>query len=148
VGYTQAVNAVYEAFGRGDIPLILDRLDPDVRWESWAENSAQTADVPWVLPRTGRDGVAEFFAEVARLAINEFAVLDRADGDARRRSSTGQALRRTSDRGKQRVRTMKAASARALSAHSSNTRILGETLVSARAAPVESTLRVDKIVKR
>ena len=44
--HAETVNAIYEAFGRGDIPSILGRLDPDVRWESWAGNSAQTADVP------------------------------------------------------------------------------------------------------
>ncbi len=32
LGTTQAI---YEAFGRGDIPFILDQLADDVAWEQW-----------------------------------------------------------------------------------------------------------------
>jgi uncharacterized protein len=74
--HADSVREIYEAFGRGDIPAILERLHPEVAWESWAGNSAQAADVPWLKPRSGRDGVADFFAEVGKLEIREFAVLD------------------------------------------------------------------------
>ena len=37
------VTAIYEAFGKGDIPTILEHMAPDVQWESWADNSAQHA---------------------------------------------------------------------------------------------------------
>jgi hypothetical protein len=29
----EAVKAIYESFGRGDVPGVLARLDPDVEWE-------------------------------------------------------------------------------------------------------------------
>ena len=30
----------YAAFGRGDVPAVLDRLAPDVAWEHWSDNFA------------------------------------------------------------------------------------------------------------
>lgn len=33
VGNRETVIGIYEAFGRGDVPWILDRLDDDVEWE-------------------------------------------------------------------------------------------------------------------
>jgi ketosteroid isomerase-like protein len=60
------VQSIYEAFGRGDIPAILDRLADDVVWEAWdGDNTAQDAGVPWALARSGREGVAGFFQDVA-----------------------------------------------------------------------------------
>jgi len=70
------VSAIYEAFGRGDVPAILDHLAGDVQWESWEDNSGQKAGVPWMIPRNDRDGVAEFFRVVATtLDIQEFRIL-------------------------------------------------------------------------
>lgn len=69
------VSAIYEAFGRRDTPAILDHLADDVQWESWADNSAQKAGVPWMLPRRGKEGIAAFFGVVATLDIKEFRVL-------------------------------------------------------------------------
>ena len=47
----------YEAFGRGDIPALLDLLTDDVEW---------TLQGPSVIPfagtRHGHEGVAEFFS--------------------------------------------------------------------------------------
>ena len=45
------VQTIYAAFGRGDIPAILDTLDADVQWEPWSDNRAQAADVPWMRRR-------------------------------------------------------------------------------------------------
>jgi uncharacterized protein len=60
------VQSIYEAFGNGDIPAILDRIAEDVDWEGWSNpNSAQEQDVPWMLARSGRAGAAEFFQAVA-----------------------------------------------------------------------------------
>ncbi len=59
------VQSVYEAFGRGDVPAILEQVAEDVDWEVWSgANSAQDAGVPWMLARSGRAGVAEFFQAV------------------------------------------------------------------------------------
>jgi uncharacterized protein len=72
---------IYEAFGRGDIPAILDRLADDVRWEPWADNTAQTAGVPWLMPRTGKAGVLEFFQIVGTLKVLDFRVLSLMAGE-------------------------------------------------------------------
>jgi ketosteroid isomerase-like protein len=74
------VQQIYAAFGRGDIPAILDVIADDCRWEAWTDNSAQRAGVPYLQPRSGPSGVAEFFAAVAELEIHEFAVLDCISG--------------------------------------------------------------------
>jgi ketosteroid isomerase-like protein len=48
------VGAIYEAFGKGDIPTILGYMADDVRWEEWDDNSAQRAGVPWLQPPPGQ----------------------------------------------------------------------------------------------
>ena len=59
------VQEIYEAFGRGDIPAILQRLAEDVRWEHHPTgNTAQDHDVPYMRPRSGRDAVAGFFQDI------------------------------------------------------------------------------------
>ena len=55
------VVAIYEAFGGGNIPAVLDRLSEDVRWEHWAAWTPHAAGVPWLKPRQGRAGAGEFF---------------------------------------------------------------------------------------
>lgn len=69
------VSAIYTAFGQGDIPAILDYLAEDVRWEEWADNSAQRAGVPWLQARTGKAGVLEFFQIMGSLNVKDFRVL-------------------------------------------------------------------------
>jgi ketosteroid isomerase-like protein len=70
------VSAIYEAFARGDVPAILDRLADDVAWEQWADNFAQRAGVPDLAPRRGRDDVAGFFDVIGGWRVLDFAVLD------------------------------------------------------------------------
>jgi ketosteroid isomerase-like protein len=66
---------IYEAFGRGDVPTILEHLAADVAWESWSNNSAQRAGVSWMQARKGREGVVEFFKAIADLDIRDFNVI-------------------------------------------------------------------------
>lgn len=77
----KTVSAIYEAFGRGDIPTILDFLADDVAWESWADNSAQKADVPWLKAQTGKEGALKFFKIVAGFKIRDFRVLSLMAGE-------------------------------------------------------------------
>jgi len=49
--------AVYDAFGRGDIPFILDQLADDVSWD----HGIRATEVPWLQPATGKAGVIQFF---------------------------------------------------------------------------------------
>jgi ketosteroid isomerase-like protein len=70
------IGAIYEAFGKGDIPTILDHLADDVRWEEWADNTAQKAGVPWMQARHGKAGALEFFQVMGdRLQVTEVSVL-------------------------------------------------------------------------
>jgi ketosteroid isomerase-like protein len=57
----KTIQAIYEAFGRGDVATILDALTDDV---DWASESAST-EVAWWGVRTGKDATAEFFAQLA-----------------------------------------------------------------------------------
>jgi ketosteroid isomerase-like protein len=73
--HTQAVQAIYEAFGRGDVETVLSFLAPDCRWEHWSDNFAQKAGVPWLQPRVGPSQVREFFALLGHAAqVREFGV--------------------------------------------------------------------------
>jgi uncharacterized protein len=65
------VKDIYAAFGRGDIPAILDRMADDVDWDP-APTSGRDAGVPWLAHRTGPDGVAEFFASLEPLEFPRF----------------------------------------------------------------------------
>lgn len=71
----QTINNIYEAFGKGDIPFIINCLAEDVQWEQWADNSAQKAEVPWMKPQQGKAGAMEFFKTLGQLVIKEFSVL-------------------------------------------------------------------------
>ncbi|MEA2336609.1 MAG: uncharacterized protein QOE82_616, partial [Thermoanaerobaculia bacterium] len=57
----QKLQQLYAAFGRGDIEMILSNVTDDVSW-----GTETTVDVPWYRIREGRDGVADFFATLAR----------------------------------------------------------------------------------
>ena len=76
----ETMQAVYEAFGRGDIPAILERISDDVAWEHWGDNSAQNAGVPWYEARNGRDGAAAFFDSLGVMEIHDFQVQNLMEG--------------------------------------------------------------------
>ena len=75
------VGGIYEAFGCGDIDFILEQIADDCAWESWLDNHGQTAGLAPMKPRQGRVGVAEFFAYVATMQIQDFQVLDMLASD-------------------------------------------------------------------
>ncbi len=62
------VKEIYGAFGQGDVPAILDKLDDNVEWET--ETSVQ--GVPWLEPRRGKANIAGFFEALAPLQITRF----------------------------------------------------------------------------
>lgn len=69
------VKSIYEAFGKGDIPTIIDCLADNVQWEQWDDNSAQKAGVPWMQAQKGKQGVIDFFNIVGELEVKDFQVL-------------------------------------------------------------------------
>ena len=72
--HVATVQSIYEAFGRGDIPAILDKLADDVRWEEWPDNHAQKSGVPWLQTRAGKEGTLDFFKVVGGFNFHEFQV--------------------------------------------------------------------------
>lgn len=70
----QTVQAIYDAFHKGDMAGILARMSPDVVWDGWPDNRAQQAGVPWLQCRKGRDGVAEFFRVLQSMKFHAFQV--------------------------------------------------------------------------
>jgi ketosteroid isomerase-like protein len=76
----ETVQQIYEAFGRGDIPFILDRIAADAGWEEWEDHSAQKAGVEHLMARRGPAGAAEFFGVIGTFQFNDFQVLALLDG--------------------------------------------------------------------
>lgn len=64
------IQSIYAAFGRGDIPAILDRVSDDVAWDYGLTDST----IPWLQPRHGRSGVAAFFESLAGFQIQKFDI--------------------------------------------------------------------------
>ena len=63
----KTVEAIYAAFGRGDLPFIVNTLAADDDWNH------PRPDIPWGGRRTGRGAVAQFFdAVAAHVEIEEF----------------------------------------------------------------------------
>ncbi len=58
-GNVQIIKDAYAAFGRGDIPALLQMLTEDVSWYL-----PGPPDIPPAGRRTGRDQVAEFFVKL------------------------------------------------------------------------------------
>jgi uncharacterized protein len=68
VSNAETVQAIYEAFGRGDIATILDKLDDAVEWET----TVPVPDVPWLQARRGKANIVSFFESLAPLKITRF----------------------------------------------------------------------------
>jgi ketosteroid isomerase-like protein len=56
VSSVETVQAIYQAFGRGDVATILDRLDDAVEWET----TVPVSDVPWLQARRGTANIVVF----------------------------------------------------------------------------------------
>lgn len=58
------VETLFDAFGRGDIPVVLEMLAPDVEWQSPVTRITDRENISWAEPRRSRDEVARFFKEM------------------------------------------------------------------------------------
>jgi len=74
--HLQTVQAIYEAFGRGDIPAILERLHEDVEWE----HDAPDHGIPWLKPGRGRAHVVRFFETLGGIEFHGFEPLNLLSG--------------------------------------------------------------------
>jgi ketosteroid isomerase-like protein len=59
---TETIQAIYEAFGRGDVPAILSHLASDVDWNN---SGVASSECPWNGNFSGQGMVGEFFKVVA-----------------------------------------------------------------------------------
>jgi len=74
----ETVKAVYEAFGRGDIPAILDAVTDDVDWASEPESDI----APWHGVRHGKGELPSFFQALgSTVEVTEFTPLAFAASD-------------------------------------------------------------------
>lgn len=75
----ETVKGIYAAFGRGDIPAILEHISDDVDWET---GDYDTADIPWLRPGRGKAQAMSFFETVRGFEFSRFDVKAVAgDGD-------------------------------------------------------------------
>ena len=70
MNHLATVQAMYEAFGRGDVPAILERLAENVEWET--TDPCGGHGIPWLAPRRGRQAVVGFFESLQRLEFLSF----------------------------------------------------------------------------
>ena len=72
------INAIYQAFGEGDVGTILSHLTDDV---DWAPEAAGTV-APWWGQYKGKDEVPGFFQALAEAVdVTEFTPLTLVEGD-------------------------------------------------------------------
>ena len=68
MGNIDTVKQIYDAFGRGDVPAIVDKLDQNVEWDV----EVPTPGVPWLQPRRGVADIPAFFESLAPLSFQRF----------------------------------------------------------------------------
>lgn len=66
----ETVKSIYAAFGRGDVPAILETLAEDVEWEPDAIDHG----IPWIVPGRGRATAARFFEALRGFDVKHFGV--------------------------------------------------------------------------
>jgi len=75
----QTIQAIYEAFGRGDVAFILDKVTEDVDWASEPDSKI----APWHGIRRGRQDVPSFFEQLAAgIEVTEFTPLSFTSNDS------------------------------------------------------------------
>ena len=68
--HAATVAAIYEAFGRGDIPAILERISEDVQ----RERPGVDHGIPWLEPGRGKAHVLRFFEALGAMSFEAFEV--------------------------------------------------------------------------
>lgn len=75
----KTIKTVYEAFGRGDVPAMLEAVSDDV---DWAAETTST-DAPWYGVKHGKAGVTEFFQVFgATMEVEEFTPISIAANES------------------------------------------------------------------
>jgi ketosteroid isomerase-like protein len=63
----RSIEAVYAAFGRGDVPFILERVTETTRWDF----SVARSEVPWHVPVESRHELPRLFQAMAEHVVFE-----------------------------------------------------------------------------
>lgn len=72
------VQKIYEAFGAGNVPAILEHLADDVKWDY----ASASIEVPWLKRREGINGAIEFFKAVGtELEFDKFQPTQVIEGE-------------------------------------------------------------------
>ncbi len=70
-----ACKAMYEAFGRGDVPAILEHMADDIALDDWTGNTAVDSGLlNNMRPRFGKEGARAFFAALQAYDFQKFDV--------------------------------------------------------------------------
>jgi hypothetical protein len=72
----ETVQAIYAAFGRGDVPAILEHLADDVQWDV----DGRSHGIPIYEPGEGKEHVKGFFAALQTLDFLRFEPLNFLSG--------------------------------------------------------------------
>jgi ketosteroid isomerase-like protein len=79
MGNLETVQEIYQAFGTGNVPAILNHLSETVEWDVVYERSL--TDVPWTQPIRGKNNVVQFFQNLMENAeLKHFDVTKFLDG--------------------------------------------------------------------
>ena len=72
--HTKTVQALYDAFHRGDIPAILAKMSPDVVWDGWPDNRTNRRAYPTCNAAKAATACAAFFQTLANMKFHAFQV--------------------------------------------------------------------------
>ena len=71
------IQELYNAFRRGDIPMILSKLSDEIEWEYGVISTT----VPWLQRGVGHEGASAFFASLEGMEIHTFVPKMFFEGD-------------------------------------------------------------------
>ena len=70
-GNVTLIQQLYAAFGKGDLPALMNSMSPDIAWHS----GGRASDYPGFGPRKGHKEVEEFFKIIAEINSTGTTVL-------------------------------------------------------------------------
>ena len=74
---SDTVREMYAAFGRGDVPAILEKMADDVEWEY----VKYPTNVPWLQQVRGKEGVMRFFEALQLMDFHRFEPTEILEGN-------------------------------------------------------------------
>ena len=79
--HIETAQAMYEAFGRGDVPAILTHMADDMAFDNWSNNTVvDGGQVDYMTPRDGKAGAVAFFEALQGVEFHDFRVTNLLGG--------------------------------------------------------------------